>query len=44
LRIFTLNDRVKDNPSLPDGLMGREIKGFLIGPWLYLKGRRRIPA
>jgi glycosyltransferase involved in cell wall biosynthesis len=44
LRIFTLNDRVKDNPTLPQGLMGKEVKGLLIGPWLYLKGRRRIPA
>lgn len=44
LRIFTLNDRVKDNPTLPSGLMGKEIMGLLIGPWLYLKGRRRIPA
>jgi glycosyltransferase involved in cell wall biosynthesis len=44
LRILTLNDRVKDNPTLPQGLMGREIRGLLVGPWLYLKGRRRIPA
>jgi glycosyltransferase involved in cell wall biosynthesis len=44
LRIFTLSDRVKDNPTLPQGLIGREIRGLLIGPWLYLKGRRRIPA
>jgi GT2 family glycosyltransferase len=44
LRIFTLNDRVKDNPTLPRGLMAREIRGLLTGPWLYLKGRRRIPA
>jgi glycosyltransferase involved in cell wall biosynthesis len=43
-RIFTLNDRVKDNPTLPRGLMGREIRGLLVGPWLYLKGRRNIPA
>ncbi len=43
-RIFTLNDRVKDNPTLPQGLMGREIRGLLVGPWLYLKGRRSIPA
>lgn len=42
LRIFTLNDRVKDNPTLPAGLMGREIGGMLIGPQLYLKGRRRL--
>lgn len=44
LRIFTLNDRVKDNPTLPQGLVGREIRGFLMGPRLYLKGRREIPA
>lgn len=44
LRVFTLNDRVKDNPTLPEGLMGREIRGYLSGPWLYVKGRRRIPA
>jgi glycosyltransferase involved in cell wall biosynthesis len=44
LRIFTLNDRVKDNPTLPGGLMATEIRGLLAGPWLYLKGRRRIPA
>jgi glycosyltransferase involved in cell wall biosynthesis len=44
LRIFTLNNRVKDNPTLPQGLMGREIRGLLIGPWLYLRGRRRIPV
>jgi GT2 family glycosyltransferase len=39
LRIFTLNDRVKDNPTLPSGLMRRELIGMLCGPWLYLKGR-----
>jgi GT2 family glycosyltransferase len=41
LRIFTLNDRVKDNPTLPSGLMRRELIGMLSGPWLYLKGRHR---
>jgi GT2 family glycosyltransferase len=44
LRIFVLNDRVKDNPTLPQGLTTKETKGLLIGPWLYLKGRRRVPA
>jgi GT2 family glycosyltransferase len=39
LRIFTLNDRVKDNPTLPSGLMRQELIGMLRGPWLYLKGR-----
>ena len=44
LRIFTLNDRVKDNPTLPRGLMAKEVRGLLAGPWLYFKARRRIPA
>lgn len=44
LRIFTLTDRVKDNPTLPRGLMATEIRGLLAGPWLYFKGRRKIPA
>ena len=39
LRIFTLNDRVKDNPALPPGLMRKELTGMLWGPWLYVKGR-----
>lgn len=41
LRVFTLNDRVKDNPTLPSGLMRQELGGMLRGPWLYLKGRHR---
>ena len=44
LRIFTLNERVKDNPTLPRGLMAKEVRGLLAGPWLYFKGRRGIPA
>jgi glycosyltransferase involved in cell wall biosynthesis len=44
MRIFTLNGRVRDNPALPRGLMSKEVRGMLVGPWLYLKGRRRIPA
>lgn len=39
LRVFTLNDRVKDNPTLPPGLMRQELIGMLRGPWLYVKGR-----
>jgi GT2 family glycosyltransferase len=41
LRILQLNDRVKDNPSLPAGLMRREIIGMLAGPRLYLMTRRK---
>lgn len=44
IRISTLNDRVKDNPTLPQGLMRTEIKGLLVGPWLYIRGRREIPV
>jgi cellulose synthase/poly-beta-1,6-N-acetylglucosamine synthase-like glycosyltransferase len=44
LRVSALNDRVKGNPTLPRGLMRKEVGGLLIGPWLYLKGRRAIPA
>jgi GT2 family glycosyltransferase len=42
LRLFTLSDRVRDNPTLPSGLMRREIRGLLAGPWLYLKARRAL--
>jgi GT2 family glycosyltransferase len=42
LRLLTLNDRVKDNPTLPQGLMSKEIRGLLAGPWLYLKARRQL--
>jgi GT2 family glycosyltransferase len=42
LRVFTLSDRVRDNPTLPSGLMRREIRGLLAGPWLYLKARRAL--
>lgn len=42
LRLFTLSDRVKDNPTLPSGLMRREIRGLLAGPGLYLKARRAL--
>jgi GT2 family glycosyltransferase len=42
LRVFTLSERVRDNPTLPSGLMRREIRGLLAGPWLYLKARRAL--
>jgi len=38
---------VRDNPTLPSGLMRREVRGLLAGPWLYLRGLRdlrRLPA
>lgn len=44
LRVFALRDRVQDNPALPRDLMGTELLGMLLGPWLYLWGRRKIPV
>jgi GT2 family glycosyltransferase len=40
--IFRLNDNVKDNATMPRGLLVRDVGGMLVGPWLYMKGRRRL--
>jgi O-antigen biosynthesis protein len=37
-----LSSGVRDTPTLPSGLLTREIGGLIIGPWLYLKGRRSL--
>lgn len=42
MRVFHLGSRVQDNPTLPSGLMAREVRGMFIGPWLYFKGRRNL--
>ena len=34
--------RVRNDPTLPSGLIRREIIGFLLGPGRYLKGRRKL--
>jgi GT2 family glycosyltransferase len=41
-RMLKLSSGVRDNPMLPSGLIKREAVGFLVGPWLYLKGRRNL--
>ena len=41
-RMLSLSSSVRGNPALPPGLIRREIGGFLVGPWLYLKGRRNL--
>ncbi len=41
-RMLKLSSGVRDNPTLPSGLIRREAVGFLVGPWLYLKGRRNL--
>lgn len=42
VRMFTLTGDVRNNPTLPSGLIRREMAGFLTGPLLYLRGRSRI--
>ena len=41
-RMLRLSSGVRGNPTLPSGLIKREVSGFLVGPWLYLKGRRSL--
>jgi GT2 family glycosyltransferase len=42
LRMLNLTSRVRGNPTLPPGLIRREISGLVVGPWLYLQGRRHL--
>ncbi|MGD0698879.1 MAG: glycosyltransferase [Trebonia sp.] len=37
-----LSSEVRDTPTLPSGLLTREAVGLVIGPWLYLRGRRSL--
>jgi GT2 family glycosyltransferase len=41
MRMRNLTKGVRDNPTLPKGLLKVEIGGFIAGPWLYLKGVRK---
>jgi GT2 family glycosyltransferase len=41
-RIAAIGSRVQGDPALPSGLMRREVRGMLAGPWLYVKERRRL--
>lgn len=40
VRMRNLSKNVRDNPTLPKGLLRVEVGGFIVGPWLYLKGVR----
>ena len=40
--MMNLSSGVRDTPTLPSGLITREVGGLIIGPWLYLKGRRSL--
>ena len=44
VRLASIGKRTGDDPALPSGLIGREYRGMLLGPWLYLRaypGSRR---
>jgi GT2 family glycosyltransferase len=41
MHFFTLRARIQGNSSLPQGLVSRDLGGMMLGPWLYLKSRRR---
>ena len=41
-RMLKLSSGVRDNPTLPSGLIRREAVGFVLGPRLYLKGRQNL--
>jgi GT2 family glycosyltransferase len=41
-RMRKLSSGVRDTPTLPSGLIKREIGGFFVGPGLYFKGRRNL--
>jgi GT2 family glycosyltransferase len=40
VRLASIGERVSD-PTLPSGLITREYRGMLLGPWLYLVAYRR---
>jgi GT2 family glycosyltransferase len=41
-RMFNDTSSVRDNPTLPTGLLRRQTVGLLVGPWTYLQGRRNL--
>jgi len=42
IRIFGIGKQTKDQPTLPSGLVGKELRGMARGPWLYLKARHGL--
>jgi GT2 family glycosyltransferase len=42
LHMRKLTSGVRENETLPAGLVKRESVGFALGPWLYLKGKRGL--
>ena len=42
MHMFNGTSRVRENQTLPTGLLKRETGGLLAGPWYYLQGRRKL--
>jgi GT2 family glycosyltransferase len=42
LRMRYLSSRVKGNRTLPTGMIRRELGGMVVGPLLYMRGRRHL--
>ena len=42
VRILAIGKGTKDEPMLPSGLVGKELRGMTRGPWMYLKARRNL--
>jgi GT2 family glycosyltransferase len=38
--LSSMGSRTKDDLTLPSGMNGRQLRGMVRGPWLYLKARR----
>jgi GT2 family glycosyltransferase len=42
IRLFSIGERTNDSPAVPSGMAAQELRGMVIGPWLYLKARRKL--
>jgi GT2 family glycosyltransferase len=42
IRIAKAGERTKDDVGLPPGMLAKERRGMLLGPWLYFQGRVRL--
>jgi cellulose synthase/poly-beta-1,6-N-acetylglucosamine synthase-like glycosyltransferase len=42
IRLSSIGERTKNSPAVPSGMAAQELRGMVIGPWLYLKARRKL--
>jgi GT2 family glycosyltransferase len=42
IRLAKVGERTTDDASLPPGMLGKERRGMLLGPWLYIQTRFRL--